>query len=139
MPVPDGDIAAALTTSPSADEARAFDPASLKGKPTLLVFASPTCPYCAEELPIAQRAATAESANIVAVYIAGQKKHAASVTKSLGYTGTVLVDEDGSLRKKYDIKGVPFTMVLGADGHATTAFRGLQDESTLRGALADAK
>ena len=137
MPVPDGDIASALTV-PSADLARPFDPASLRGKPTLVLFASPTCPYCAEELPLAQRAAAAENANVVAVYISGQGKHAASVTKSLGFSGTVLVD-DGTLRKQYDIKGVPFTLILGADGHATKAFRGLQDEDTLRSALDDAR
>jgi thiol-disulfide isomerase/thioredoxin len=136
VPVPDGDIAAALT-SPSADE-RAFDPASLRGKPTLVLFASPTCPYCNEELPIAQRAAAAEDANVVAVYIAGAKQHAASATKTAGFTGPVLVD-DGTLRKRYDIKGVPFTLVLGPDGHAKEALRGLQNEDRLREALSDAR
>jgi len=135
--VPDGDILASLT-APSADDARAFDPASLRGKPTLVLFASPTCPYCSEELPIAQQAAAAEDANIVAVYISGAKKHAMSVTKSAGYTGAVLVD-DGTLRKRYEIKGVPYTLILGADGHAKDAFRGMQDESTLRSALSDAR
>ena len=137
VPVPDGDIVASLTV-PSADDTRPFDAASLRGKPTLLVFATPTCPYCADELPIAQRAAGAEDAHIVAVYISGKKENAVSVTKSLGYTGPVLLD-DGSLRKKFAIQGVPFTLVLGPDGHAKEAFRGLQDESTLRGALADAR
>ena len=138
VPVPDGDVAAMLTAAASADDTRAFDPASLRGKPTLVLFASPTCPYCSEELPIAQHAAAAENANVVAVYIAGMKKHAASVTQSLGYAGVVLVD-DGTLRKLYDVKSVPFTLILGADGRAQQAFRGLQDEATLRGALADAR
>jgi thiol-disulfide isomerase/thioredoxin len=137
VPVPDGDIVASLTI-PSADDTRPFDAAALRGKPTLVIFATPTCPYCAEELPVAQRAATAENASIVCVYIAGKKENAVSVAKSLGYTGPVLLD-DGSLREKYGIKGVPFTLVLGADGHAKEAFRGLQDETTLRGALADAR
>ncbi|HEU0036869.1 MAG TPA: TlpA disulfide reductase family protein [Kofleriaceae bacterium] len=137
VPVPDGDVAATLTV-PSADDAKPFDPASLRGKPTLVLFASPTCHYCAQELPRAQAAATAENANLVAVFIAGAKKHAMSATQSLGFTGSVLVD-DGTLRKRYDIKGVPYTLILGADGHARDAFRGLQDESTLRDALADAR
>jgi hypothetical protein len=34
---------------------------------------------------------------------------------------------------------VPYTLILGPDGHAHEAFRGLQDEGTLRDALADAK
>jgi thiol-disulfide isomerase/thioredoxin len=137
MPVPEGDIAAALTV-PSADDARPFDPASLRGKPTLVLFASPTCPYCAEELPLAVAAASATDANIVTVFIAGAKKNAASVTKSLNYDGPTLVD-DGTLSKRFAIKSVPYTLILDANGVATAAFRGLQPESTLRDALADAR
>jgi thiol-disulfide isomerase/thioredoxin len=137
VPVPEGDIAASLTV-PSADDARPFDPKSLQGKPTLVLFATPTCPYCADELPIAAKVANDEGANIVAIYISGKKENAMSVTKSLGYTGPVLVD-DGSLRSAYGIKGVPYTLVLGPDGHAKEAFRGLQDEGTLRNAVAGAR
>lgn len=138
IPVPDGDVTASLIVASHADD-KPFDPASLKGKPTLVLFATPTCPYCAEELPVAAKVAAAENANIVAVYISGGKQHAATVAKSLKYEGPVLVDEDGKLRKQYEIKGVPYTLVLGADGHAREAFRGLQDEATLRDAIADAK
>lgn len=134
--VPPGDIAASLT-APSADD-RTFDPSSLRGKPTLVVFASPTCPHCTLELPWAQAAAAAEGANIVAVYVSGAKKHAASVAKSLKFTGPVLVD-DGALRKRYDIRAVPYLLVLAPDGHAVDAFRGETEESTLREALADAR
>jgi thiol-disulfide isomerase/thioredoxin len=136
VPVPDGDIAASLTI-PTAD-GRPFDPASLRGKPSLIVFGTPTCPYCAQELPAAQKAAASENANIVAVYIAGKPEQALGVAKQLGYDGPVLHD-DGSLRERYAIKGVPFTLVLGADGRATKAFRGLKSEDELRSALADAK
>ncbi len=134
--VPEGDVVASLT-SPSATET-AFDPATLRGKPTLVLFASPTCPHCTSELPIAQAAALAEDANIVAVYVSGAKKHAASVTKSAGFTAPVLVD-DGTLRKRYAITAVPYLLVLGADGHARSAFRGEQAEATLREAIADAR
>jgi thiol-disulfide isomerase/thioredoxin len=135
--VPEGDLLPSLAL-PTADD-RAFDPAALRGKPTLVMFASPTCGYCAAELPIAQRAAAAEQANLVAVYIVGGKQHAASVTKSAGFTAPVLVDETGALRKKYDIKGVPYMLVLGPDGHAHDALRGQQDEAALREAIDDAR
>ena len=134
--VPSGDIVATLTAT-SADD-RAFDPTSLRGKPTLVLFASPTCPHCTKELPIAQAAAHAEDANIVAIFVSGAKKHASSVTKSVGFSAPVLVD-DGTLLKRYDIQAVPYVLVLGPDGHARNAFRGEQDEATLRNALADAR
>ena len=135
---PEGDILAAIGALPTADDT-AFDAQSLRGKPTLVLFASPTCHYCMNELPIAEKAAKAEQANLVAVFIVGAKKHAASVKKSKKMAAPFLVDEGGTLRDQYKIKGVPYTVVLGADGKARTAFRGEQDESTLRDALADAR
>lgn len=136
-PVPGGDITASLAIPTTTDTT--FDPTTLKGKPTLVMFASPTCGHCMVELPSAQKAAAAENANMVAVFIVGNKKHASSVAKSKGLTGPVLVDEDGALRKKYNIRGVPYTVVLGTDGRAREAYRGEQGEETLREALADAR
>lgn len=134
---PEGDILAAIGALPTADDAP-FDAQALRGKPTLVVFASPVCRYCMAELPLAEKAAAAENGNLVAVFIVGGKKHAASIKKSKQMSAPFLVDEGGTLRDKYQIKGVPFTVVLGADGKARSAFRGEQDEDTLREALADA-
>lgn len=135
-PVPPGDIAATLAID-TVDDTQ-FDPILLRGKPTLVVFASPTCPHCIAELPLAQRAATTEQANVVAVFVAGDKERAANVATNTKFGGHVLVD-DGALRKRYGIESVPYTLVLGSDGHAHRAFRGEQSEATLRAALADAK
>jgi len=135
-PTPDGDILASLTV-PSADD-RAFDAASFRGKPTIVMFASPTCGYCAKELPIAHKVAAAEGANMVTVYVAGGKDSATRAAKRGGFDGPVLLD-NGTLRDKYGIKGVPYVLVLASDGTARTAFRGLHDESDLRDALADAR
>ncbi len=134
---PDGDILAALTL-PSATEDKIFDPAALRGKPTLLMFASPSCHYCAKELPIAHKLTTAEGVNMAVVYVKSKKPAAMAAAKAGGYDGVVLLD-DGTLSKKFEIEGVPYTLVLGADGHAKKAFRGLQEEATLRDAIADAR
>jgi len=135
-PPPAGDILASLTV-PSADE-QPFDASSLRGKPTLVMFASPTCGYCAQELPMAHKIVAAENANMVVVYIAGGKGQAIKAAKRGGYRGPVLVD-DGTLRKRYEIQGVPYVLMLKPDGTAHEAFRGLQEESTLRDAIADAR
>lgn len=134
--VPEGDIAASLAIPTVTDTT--FDPAVLRGKPSLILFASPTCPHCIRELPIAQQAAAAEKANVVAVFVSGAKQHAASVTSSAGFTAPVLVD-DGTLRKRYNVRKVPWTLVLRPDGTAFDAFTGTQDEETLRDALDDAR
>src|SRR5579862_9242053 len=46
--VPDGNIAATLTV-PAVGSA--FDPASLAGKPSLVLFVTPTCPHCLATIP----------------------------------------------------------------------------------------
>ncbi|MDB4957727.1 MAG: Redoxin [Myxococcales bacterium] len=133
--LPDGDIAASLTVEPIGDH---FDPGSIKGKPSLVLFVTPTCPHCRVELPRAAAAAQAEGANVVAVFVAGKAENATGVLADAKFPGRALVD-DGSLTKRYHIKSVPYALVLGADGHARDAFIGEQDESTLRDALANAK
>jgi thiol-disulfide isomerase/thioredoxin len=137
LPLPEGDVTAALALPTVADAS--FDPATLKGKPTLVLFASPSCGYCFKELPIAQAAAGAENANVVAVFVVGRKPQAASMVERAKFTAPALVDPAGELQKKYDIKAVPYLLVLGPDGKAREAFRGAQDEQTLRSALASAR
>jgi hypothetical protein len=135
-PVPDGDVAASLTL-PSVG-AYTWDPATLKGKPCLVMFVSPTCSHCLKTIPRGMAAAKAEGANLVAVFVAGGKENAEGVVSHTKFDGTALVD-DGTLRKKYNIRAVPYSLVLGTDGKAREAFRGEQEESTFRDALADAK
>jgi thiol-disulfide isomerase/thioredoxin len=135
-PVPDGDITASLTL-PTLGE-HTFDPASLKGKPCLVMFVTPTCPHCLKTLPRGIAAAEAEGANVVAVFVAGGKQNAEGVVSHTKFLGTAMVD-DGTLLRQYKIKAVPYSLVLGPDGHARDAFRGEQDESTFKDALADAK
>ena len=135
-PVPPGDIAATLTAAPIGEHV--FDPASIKGKPCLVMFVTPTCPHCLATIPRGIAAAQAEGANIVAVFVAGTKQNAEGVVSHTKFPGAALVD-DGTLRRMYDIRGVPYSLVLGADGHARTVLRGEQEESSLREALADAR
>ena len=135
-PVPAGDIAATLAL-PSLG-AHAFDPASLRGKPSLVMFVTPTCPHCIATIPRGAAAAQAQGANVVAVFVAGSKANAEGVVSHAKFPGAALID-DGTLRRKYNIRAVPYSLVLGADGHAREAFRGEQDASTFRESLADAK
>ena len=135
-PVPPGDIAGSLAVARVGGIA--FDPGTLRGKPSVVMFGSPTCPHCLAELPVAQRAARAAGANLVAVFVVGTPDRAAGVAARAGFVAPVLTD-DGSLRKRYAIESVPYTLILGADGHAQRAFHGEQTESTLRAALADVR
>jgi thiol-disulfide isomerase/thioredoxin len=136
-PVPPGDVAASLAL-PSLG-ATAFDPASLKGKPSLVMFVTPTCPHCLATIPRGAAAAEAKGANVVTVFVSGGKQSAEGVVNHLKFSGTALVDEKKEMIKKYGIKGVPYSLVLGPDGVAREAFRGEQEQSTFADALANAR
>lgn len=135
-PVPAGDIAAALTSLTV--EGEPFNPSSLRGKPSIVMFVSPTCPHCLEQMPAAQKAAQAKDANVVAVFIVGKAENAKGVISHTKFEGPALID-DGTLRRKYGVRAVPYTLVLGADGQAKEALRGAQSESRLSEAVADAR
>lgn len=132
---PKGDILATLE-APTLDGGK-FDASTLKGKPTLLMFVSPTCPHCLDQIPRADRVAKEKGANAVAVFIAGKAENAKGVVEHTKFAGSVLID-DGSLRRRYGVRAVPYTLVLGADGHATEALRGAQEADVLEDALDDA-
>ena len=133
---PTGDIVETLR-APRVDGAP-FDPKTLRGKPSLVLFVSPTCPHCIEELPAAQAAAKSKDANVVAVFIAGKAENAQGVIDHTKFEGIALVD-DGTLRRKYGIRAVPYTVVVGADGFATEQLRGGVGQDRLADALADAR
>jgi len=135
-PVPDGDVAASLT-APTAD-GHPFDPSTLRGKPSLVVFASPTCDHCLTELPRAQAVAAEANANVVAVFVNGKQDAIEQVIAQAHFTGPVLFD-DSTLRTKYGITGVPYTLVIRRDGHAVAALAGEQDDADIREALRGAQ
>jgi thiol-disulfide isomerase/thioredoxin len=127
---PAGDIAASLTLSTL--DGAPFDPATLRGKPTVLLFWRVGCSYCMREMPIVAQVARDKGAAAVAVMVAGNKDKAKDIAK--GFDGTVLVDE-GALRERFGIKKVPYTLVLRGDGTAARAFLGEQSASTIASAL----
>ena len=64
LPVPDGDVARSLASAATLTDG-SFEPSSLLGKPTLVMFVSPTCEHCLAELPRAQAVVKETEATIV--------------------------------------------------------------------------
>jgi thiol-disulfide isomerase/thioredoxin len=134
--VPDGDILASLTIPSLAGDP--LDLGALEGKPTLLLFITPSCVHCLATLPHAIEAAQQQATNIVAVFVAGDSTRAQRVVDQLKFPGPALHD-DGTLRKLYSVDSVPYTIIVGKDGHATDAFEGEQETDTLARALSRAR
>jgi thiol-disulfide isomerase/thioredoxin len=132
VPVPEGDIAATLTVPSLAGDQ--LDIQSLEGKPTLLLFVTPSCVHCLATIPNAIAAAHQKNANVAAVFVAGDRDRAQRVVDQLKFPGPALFD-DGTLRAQYHVDSVPYILVLGPDGHAKDAFEGEQTTATLFDAL----
>ncbi len=135
-PLPEGDVAATLT-APAASGS-AFDPASLHGKPSLVMFVSVTCKYCMATIPRAASAARAEDGNALLVFVSGSPGSVNSLLTTIKFPYPALVD-DGALEQRYHVRAVPYTLVLGADGRARDVLEGEQDEPALREALVAAR
>jgi thioredoxin-like negative regulator of GroEL len=134
--LPEGDVIASLTVPSLAGDQ--VDIQSLDGKPALIMFVTPSCVHCLATIPHAITAAHQQASNVVAVFVSGDRDRAQRVVDQLKFPGPALLD-DGTLRKLYDIKAVPYTVVVGRDGHATDAYAGEQDTDTLAQALAHAQ
>ena len=131
-PVPEGDIAASLTVPSLAGDP--LDIQSLTGKPTLLLFVTPSCVHCLATIPNAIAAAHQRNANVAAVFVAGDRDRAQRVIDQLKFPGPALMD-DGTLRAQYHVDSVPYILVLRPDGHAKDAFEGEQTTATLADAI----
>lgn len=136
VPAPPGNVAAKLAL-PTADGAT-FDPATLAGKPTVVVFWRPGCPHCREELPWVQKACRDKGANSVAVQVSESPASGKKFLDNLKWEGVALTD-DGTVRKELKIDKVPWTLVLRPDGTAVKSYVGAQSYDTLVSAINAAK
>lgn len=99
-----------------------LDFASLRGKPLLVNFWATWCPPCVEELPMIDRFFVEQAANgwqVVGLAV----DHAAAVQKFLARTPvsfpigiTGLAGAESMKRLGNDAGGLPFTLVIAADG-----------------------
>ena len=98
----------------------AFDGASLQGKPAVLWFWTPWCPFCNQEGPSVSHVAAANP-QVTFVGIATRADAAAMrdfIDKyHLGFTN--LNDADGSLWARFNVPWQPAYLFVAADGTST--------------------
>jgi len=107
----------------------AFEFSSIpEGKPVVLMFFSPTCPYCQEETAeITAHANLKDEAAIVMVSTFDRPSLRQYVEDyNLSQFGNIRVVRDfgGSLFTQYGVQSVPFTIVYDGSHQMVKAFRG---------------
>jgi cytochrome c biogenesis protein CcmG, thiol:disulfide interchange protein DsbE len=93
-----------------------------KGKAVLLHFWATWCPPCRAELPemnkLAEKITTEKDAELsfLAVCVSDEEKSRAAFMKKNNFTFTGGVDKDGSVARKYEVQGIPTSILISADG-----------------------
>jgi hypothetical protein len=91
-------------------------------------------------LPVLQKLADElgpRGLDLVTVSLDGTAQRAARMAQRLALRAPVIVG-DTALRLDFQVASYPWTLVIGRDGKAKKAFRGLHSEDKLRDAFVDA-
>lgn len=104
--------------------------ASLKGYVILISFWAPWCPPCRKEMPSMQRLYETIGNNkfeILAVAIKEDPSIVKSFVDEYKYSFPVLLDNDGSVARKYRVQYIPTNILIDKNGAAVFRESGAQD------------
>lgn len=114
--------------------------ASLRGAPALVNFWASWCEECREEAPELrklQRSLKGEG-KLVAVDYTDTESRARAFLRRYGLTLPVLDDPEGIYGARFNLNGLPTTVVLDSQGRIVETLRGPQTVADLRKALREA-
>ena len=114
---------------------------SLRGKPAVVNFWASWCEPCRKEAPHLQRyyERNRDRVAVVGVSYTDNLPGARKFVKQYGWTFPNLSDPEGVAGSKYDLVGLPVTVILDSDGRISARLRGPQTEESLSAAVREAE
>lgn len=112
---------------------------SLRGKPTIINFWATWCPPCRRELPVLQAAFEeyGDQIGFVAVDVKETADKVEAFVQEMGLTFPVVVDQNGQVSDvAYEVRGIPTTIFVDANGVVSARHIGPLEESDITGYLA---
>ena len=91
----------------------------LRGHPVVVNFWATWCPPCRQELPALQSAYQRFRDKGVILVGVDLKENAETIqnfTTQFGLTYPLLLDRDGAISERYQVRGIPTTVIVDADG-----------------------
>ena len=109
----------------------------MRGKPTVINFWASWCPPCIEEMPALQSvyAKHRQEINFLAVNSREDKNTVHLFASVHGLTFPILLDTDGQVNEMYQVRGIPATFIVDANGVIVNRHVGSLDEATLEAYL----
>ncbi|PTX64408.1 methylamine dehydrogenase accessory protein MauD [Melghirimyces profundicolus] len=86
------------------------------GKPTLMLFLSPTCEACKDLIPDWNQAFHERNDIHFRVIAVGNKEKTAEMVKTRKLEGELIPDEDHSILEKHRVRVTPFAFILDEKG-----------------------
>ena len=114
-----------------------------RGKAVILNFWASWCPPCKREMPDFQEAYDKYGQQVEFLMVNltdGQRETVDSANKFIsdsGYTFPVYYDNDMEGAYTYDLRSVPRTVVIDADGNIVNIYYSMVDYNTLESAISD--
>jgi len=120
-------------------DGRIVVPRALKGRKLVINLWASWCPPCRDELPMmADLAHTDQRAEFL---FADQGEDIPAIQSFLQARGivldTVLLDQHGSIARRYQVRGLPTTLFINEDGHVQSINVGELSRENLSAALAE--
>jgi thiol-disulfide isomerase/thioredoxin len=113
--------------------AQEFTPADYKGKVVYLDFWASWCGPCKESFPWLNEISAKYKDRglvVVAVNLDKDREKADAFIKQHPPTFQMLFNSDGSIAKKYGVKGMPYAVILGKDGQVLHSHVGFHKDKT---------
>lgn len=87
-----------------------------RGKPLIINFWASWCPFCVDEMPLLERAASESGAQLLFVNLQESKEAAKSFANKLNIKSAMVLDPEADAKKKYNVFTQPVTYFIDADG-----------------------